>query len=496
MTVPTLIVATISLVIGFVTKDFEIEYVYAHSSQAMEPIYTWVAFYAGNEGSLLFIALMLSVMSAIAMLCSPRSIDNIRPYVISVLMSIQLFFLAVIILLANPFTKMLFIPEDGQGINPLLIHFGMFIHPPMQMTGLISVAIPFSVAIGAMLSGRVGWDEWVDLGRLWAMVSWVLLTIGLILGGWWAYTILGWGGYWAWDPVENSALMPWLAMTAFVHSIMVQKHRGMFRMWNMVLIIVAFSFAEMGMFINRGGPVPSVHSFAQSSMGWVFLAFMGFTLLGSLAVFVFRLGTLGSREKLDSLLSRESVFLLQNVLFLAVAFVTLWGTIYPVISDVFQGVIVTVAEPFFNKVNGPILLGIVFLMGVGPLLPWRRATPSRVISVLKFPLLGFLIVVMILLAIGINDLLPLLALGICSMSVTGIVHEWIRGIVARHKKGEIYPVAFARLFLGNRPRYGGYLVHLSIVMMSVGVIGSSFYDLQRDFVFLLALADAYEQVSV
>ena len=254
------------------------------------------------------------------------------------------------------------------------------------MTGLISVAIPFSIAMGALLAGRGGRDDWVDIGRLWGMISWLVLTIGLLLGSWWAYTILGWGGYWAWDPVENSALMPWLAMTAFVHSIMVQKRRGMFRMWNIVLIAVAFSLAQMGMFINRGGPVPSVHSFAESTMGWIFLVFMGATLLGSLAAFAWRLDTLKSRERLDSMLSRESAFLTQNVLFLVVAFVTLWGTTYPVIAEASQGETLTVGEPYFNRVNGPVLLMIVFLMGVGPLLPWRRASVRLVLRALRYPL--------------------------------------------------------------------------------------------------------------
>ena len=268
---PLLLLATTALIYAFVSNDFSVKYVAENSNIAMPKAYAWVAFYSGNAGSLLYISLAFSIMAGIAIRIVNSKLPYTSPYALGVMSMVLLFFLAVILFLANPLDQHQVPLEDGQGMNPLLIHFGMFIHPPFQMLGLISVALPFSIAIGALLAGRGGRDEWVDQGRLWGMVSWLLLTTGLLLGAWWAYTILGWGGYWAWDPVENSALMPWLAMTAFVHSIMVQKRRGMFRMWNMVLIIVSFAMAQMGMFINRGGPVPSVHSFAESTMGWIFL---------------------------------------------------------------------------------------------------------------------------------------------------------------------------------------------------------------------------------
>ena len=482
-TVPVLLlVSTAALVYAFVGHDFSVRYVAENSNLAMPANYTWVALYAGNAGSMLFITMVFSVLAVLAVVGLSRRLPVTAPYATGLMALVLTFFLGVMVFLANPLERLSFTPEDGQGINPLLVHFGMFIHPPMQMTGLISVAIPFSIAMGALLAGRGGRDEWVDLGRLWGMVSWTILTVGLILGSWWAYTILGWGGYWAWDPVENSALMPWLAMTAFVHSIMVQKRRGMFRMWNIVLVSVGFCLAEMGMFINRGGPVPSVHSFAQSTMGWLFLFFMGFTLLGSLAAFAWRIHTLKSSEKLDSLLSRESAFLTQNVLFLAVAFTTLWGTIYPVISQASQDVTITVGAPFFNRVNGPILLAIVFLMGVGPLLPWRRASTRHVLSALRVPLVGAVVAALVLGAVGVRQPVALLALAVCAMAVTGILHEWLRGTRSRHRKGESYPIAWTRLLAANRPRYGGYVVHLAIVMLAVGAIGSSFYDVQRDFV--------------
>ena len=376
-TVPVLLtLSTAALVFAFVTHDFSVRYVAENSNLAMPPAYTWVAFYAGNAGSLLFIAFVFSIISVVAVRGLASRLTHTAPFSTGLIALVLAFFLGIITFLANPLERLAFTPPDGQGINPLLVHFGMFIHPPMQMAGLISVALPFSIAMGALLAGRGGRDEWVDIGRTWGMISWLVLTLGLMLGSWWAYTILGWGGYWAWDPVENSALMPWLAMTAFVHSIMVQKRRGMFRMWNIVLVAVAFTLAEMGMFINRGGPVPSVHSFAQSAMGWLFLAFMGFTLLGSLAAFAWRMDTLRSREALDGMLSRESAFLAQNVLFLVVAFATLWGTIYPVFTQASADVMIVVGQPYFNRVNGPLLLVIVVLMGIGPL----AAVEARVLA--------------------------------------------------------------------------------------------------------------------
>ncbi|MCH8309470.1 MAG: cytochrome c biogenesis protein CcsA, partial [Chloroflexi bacterium] len=339
----------------------------------------------------------------------------------------------------------------------------------------------FAEARAGLLARKID-DDWVDWGRTWGLVAWALLGIGLLLGAWWAYTILGWGGYWAWDPVENSALMPWLAMTAFVHSIMVQKRRGMFRMWNMIIIIIGFTMALLGMFINRGGPVPSVHSFAQSAMGWLFLGFMAFTLVASIAVFIWKVDTLKSRGKLESMLSRESAFLAQNIAFLAVAFVTLWGTIFPIFSEAASDITITVGQPFFNLVNGPLLLFIVFLMGVGPLLPWRRATTSSLLRAMKIPLAAAGITGLIFMIVGPRQPVATVAFMTCAMVVAGIGNEWVRGTRSRHRKGENYALAFTRLLSANRPRYGGYIVHIAIIMLASGAIASSFYSVQRDLV--------------
>ncbi|HJO59559.1 MAG TPA: cytochrome c-type biogenesis CcmF C-terminal domain-containing protein [SAR202 cluster bacterium] len=479
---PLLLLATAALIYAFVTNDFSVKYVAENSNIAMPKAYAWVAFYSGNAGSLLYISLAFSIMAGIAIRVVNSKLPYTSPYALGVMSMVLLFFLAVILFLANPLDQHQVPLEDGQGMNPLLIHFGMFIHPPFQMLGLISVALPFSIAIGALLAGRGGRDEWVDQGRLWGMVSWLLLTTGLLLGAWWAYTILGWGGYWAWDPVENSALMPWLAMTAFVHSIMVQKRRGMFRMWNMVLIIVSFAMAQMGMFINRGGPVPSVHSFAESTMGWIFLAVMAATLFISLSIFVFRYDTLKSRSGLDSIISRESAFLAQNVLFLLIAFVTLWGTIFPIFSEAVDDTTMTIGQPFFNKVNGPLMLLLILLMGIGPVLPWRKAGWTSINKMLRLPFVVASLVLVSSLISGITQYWVLISFVACSVAITTVCQELIRGTRSRHSHGENWVLSFFSLIGANRPRYGGYIVHLSIVMLAIGITASSFYDVQKDVV--------------
>ena len=474
-------IATASLVGAFVSNDFQVEYVAAHSNLAMDTQYIWVAFYAGNEGSLLFIAFVLSVLAALAIFLGPRVLQASLPYTNVVLMVVLIFFVAVMVFLANPFSLLDFAPADGQGINPLLTHPGMFIHPPMLMTGLISFTVPFAFAMGALLSGRTG-DEWVDAGRTWGIIAWAILGVGNLLGMWWAYTILGWGGYWGWDPVENSSFMPWIVMTAFIHSIMVQKRRGMFRMWNLALIITAFAFAQFGMFINRGGPVPSVHSFGQSTLGGVFLGFMALTLVVSFGIFFLRYSSLKSARTLESALSREAAFLVNNLLFLTIAFVTLWGVIYPLISDIVQGEIITVGQPFYDQVNGPLFLGLIFLMGVAPFMPWRHASWSNLRRALMVPVVSAIAVAGLLVLTGVTKPLAVTAFALCALVVAGIFREWVRGALSRHKRGESYPVAFARLIASNRPRYGGYVVHLAIVLLALGITGSSFYGVQRDVV--------------
>ena len=412
----------------------------------------------------------------------PEKVRDALPYSTGVMMLVLTFFLAVTAVMANPFEKLPFIPADGEGINPLLTHFGMFVHPPALMAGLIGITIPFSFAMGSLLARKTG-DEWVDAGRSWGILTWALLAGGLLLGSWWAYTILGWGGYWFWDPVENAAFMPWLALTAFIHSIMVQKRRGMFRMWNIALINVAFGLALYGMFMNRGGSIPSVHSCGASSLGWVFLTFLCIGVLVPFAVFFWRYPLLKSAQNLDSMLSREAAFLVNNLLLLAIAFVTLWGTVYPLISRLTNDEEITVARPFYDQVNGPLLLGLIFLMGVGPLLPWRRANLASLRRALTAPVTAGLITVFVLAALGLRKDYALVAFGLSAFVTTGILMEWFRGTRSRHRNsGENYVSAFAHLIWANRPRYGGYIVHLSVIMVALGIVGTSFFNTQQDVV--------------
>ena len=493
----SLLIAVCVLVAAFLQHDFSIIYVAEHSNLAMPRIYTWVAFYAGNEGSLLFVAFALSLMSSISLSMIPRRVGVLSPYTNGVISVIILFFIVVLISLANPFSAQDLIPVDGKGINPLLTHPGMFIHPPMIMTGLISISVPFSLAMAGLISGQIN-DDWVDIGRVWGLVAWVLLAIGLLLGSWWAYTILGWGGYWAWDPVENAAFMPWLGLTAFIHSIMVQKRRGMFRMWNIALINISFALGAFGIFINRGGPVPSVHSFGASTLGWVFLLFLAVSTIISFGLFFYRMSLLKGSTSLESALSRETAFLVNNLFLLAIAFFTLWGVVFPIISEITTGETITVGEPYYNQVNGPLMLGLICLMGIGPLLPWRKSKLSQVNRILIVPLVSTTIVVIaISLLFQITKPIVIIGIAVSTLAAISVFQEWIRGTKARQSStGRNYLLAFCDLILANRPRYGGYIVHIAIIMLAFGILGSSFYNSEKDVFLAIGESTEIEDYSI
>ncbi|MSQ08482.1 MAG: heme lyase CcmF/NrfE family subunit [Dehalococcoidia bacterium] len=479
LTLPVTLAATGALMAAFVSHDFSIEYVAKHSNRVMEPQYTWVAMYAGNEGSLLYISLVVSLSSVLAIKMAPARFARSMPWTIAILAGAQAFYFFVIAFHASPFATTDIVPADGRGINPLLLHPGMFTHPPMLMAGLAGITVPFAFAAGALIAGNYG-DDWVDVARVSALIVWLILGTGLLLGAWWAYTILGWGGYWGWDPIENVALMPFLVLTAFLHSIMVQKRRGMFRMWNVVLLNIAFVLAQLGMFINRGGPVVSVHSFASSALGIIFLCFMLFSLVFAFGIFIWRYPQLKSDRPVESFLSREASFLVNNFLLLAVTFATLWGVVFPLFSDLVNGVEVSVAAPYFNRVNGPLLLGVVFVMGIGPLLPWRRATGRSLRRWLAWPAAAGVATAAGLLISGLTEPLAIVAFGVIAFVFAAIAEEWFKGSAARHRSGESWPVAWWRLVNGNRPRHGGYIVHIAILTLSIGVVGTQFFDQRTD----------------
>ena len=428
-------VAGLALMSAFLSNDFSLDYVQQNSNRVLGRGFTLVSFYAGNEGSLLYILMALSAMSFAAVFWAPKRFSRSLPYTVAILAGTQAFYFMTLIFFANPFALVEgVVALDGRGLNPLLEHPGMYSHPPIIMAGLAGITIPFAFATGALIAGNYG-DDWVDVARVSAILVWGTLGAGLLIGAWWAYTILGWGGYWSWDPIENVALMPWLVMTAFIHSIMVQKRRGMFRMWNVALLNIAFVLAQLGMFINRGGPVVSVHSFASSTLGMVFMSFMLFSLAFAFGVFIWRYPHLKSDRNIESFLSREAAFLVNNFLLLAVVAVTLWGVVFPVFSDLARDVSVSVAAPYFDRVNGPILLAVVAVMGIGPLLPWRKASRRSIKNWFVWPFLVGLAVAIGLFAAGMDRPVAILAFGLIAFVGATIAEEWSRGTTARHRGG-------------------------------------------------------------
>ena len=474
------LVASAALLIAFLTNDFSIKYVANNSNIVMGRGYTLVAFYAANEGSLLYITLALALMSAISVRLAPQRFAVAMPYTVAILAVALAFLFGTMATYANPFETLAIVPPDGRGVNPLLLHPGFYSHPPLIMAGLVGITIPFAFASGALISGEYG-DDWVDIARVFAIIMWGILGIGILLGAWWAYTILGWGGYWSWDPIENVALMPWLVLTAFIHSIMVQRRRGMFRMWNIVLIDIAFILAQLGMSINRGGSVVSVHSFAESTLGLLFLSFMAISLLFAFAIFIWRYPRLKSERAIESFMSREASFLVNNFLLLVVMSITLWGVIYPVFSNLARDVDVSVSAPYFNRVNGPILLLMVIVMGIGPLLPWRRTSTRSLKKWLIAPLVAASLTVIVLVTFGIWDFWAVLGFAAVTFAGVAVFEEWWMGARARVSNlGEPPWSAWWRLVNGNRPRHGGYIVHVAVLSVAIGIIGTQFFDQRYD----------------
>jgi len=489
-----LTVAILSVVYNLVSGDFQVNYAYQTSAIAMPTFLKVTALWGGQEGSILFWTWLMSAFTAAVMVRKWDRDRALMPWVIVVAVGTLLFFQVVSMFIANPFERLWFvgeevvqsvwqpaqglpaIPGDGQGLNPLLRHPGMIGHPPTLYLGFVGFVIPYAFAMAALITGQANDAAWIQTTRRWTLVAWLFLSIGLILGGRWAYDVLGWGGYWGWDPVENASFMPWLTGTAFLHSAMIQEKRGMLKVWNMILIILTYSLVMFGTFITRSGVISSVHSFAQSAIGPAFFAFISVTFLASLWLLLTRLKTLKSDHELDALLSRESIFLLQNWLFLGITFATFWGTIFPMISELFTGEKITVGPPFYNKVNGPLFAGLVLTMGIAPLFAWRKQSAVRLGRQLWLPFGLALIIGLGLLLTGIYDLLALFGYWLVAFVGLTILWEFGKGIRARMKHGENPGVALGRLFARNRRRYGGYVVHLGVVMMALGVVGTNFFQ--------------------
>jgi cytochrome c-type biogenesis protein CcmF len=475
-----IILASSALISAFLNHDYSIRYVAENSSRSMPVQFVIAAFYGGQAGSLLYWSLALGIFSAFAIASVYDRLRPIMGYAIATIMAVEGFFLYLLNFVSNPFERLPVAQADGRGLNPLLYDGGMLIHPPMLLLGYASVAVPYAFAMAALFAGRTDAD-WMRATRRYALFAWAFLGAGNLLGAWWAYHVLGWGGYWGWDPVENSAIMPWLALTAYIHSVMVQQRRGMLKVWNMGLIIATFCLAIQGTFIVRSGVISSVHSFAQSTIGPYFFGFLAVMVIISVTALLARLPVLRDEGRFDGVISRESGFLLNNVLLVSAAFATYWGTIFPIISEAVRGVKATVGPPFYQQVNGPLLLGLLVLMGLGPLLPWRRATTEHLRRSFVVPLAVAGVLTTILVLLGLHAPAAALAIAAALFAAATVVWEYWRGLRARIRSTREAPLtALVHLVERARPRYGGYLVHLGVALVAVGVISSQFYQYSRE----------------
>ena len=468
----------------FAVSDFSIKYIAAHSNRDL-PIYFKVSsIWGGQEGSLLFWGWLLTAYSALVIVQNWRKHSAMMPYVVAVLMGTSFFFTSMHLFIVNPFNQTVFlqsdasplpfVPSDGTGLNPLLQDPYMVIHPPMLYLGFVGFAVPFAFAIAAMITKQLG-DTWIRTTRRWTMVAWMFLSIGIMLGGKWAYHELGWGGFWAWDPVENASMMPWLIGTAFLHSVMVQEKKGMLKVWNMVLIILTFIMSIFGTLLTRSGMVQSVHAFAQSPVGGYFRAFIIVALSGALYLLFDRLPYLKSENQMESIVSRESSFMFNNLILLAACFAVFWGTMFPIISEAATGSKITVGPPFFNKVNVPIAIFLMFLTGVGPLLAWRRASTNSLKRNFLSPAVIALASGVALYFRGVRHFYAWLSIVMSIFVTLTIIREFYKGAAARSSgTGETFLEAIVNLTLRNTRRYGGYVVHFGFVLLFIGWVGQAF----------------------
>src|SRR5258707_4117545 len=394
-----LLVAVVSLEWALFQHDFNVEYVAAYTSRNLPIFYTWSALYAGQKGSLLFWATVLSLFGSLALALTSSRHRAYLPYVGAVVSVVAAFFVSVMVFAANPFDRLPYTPVDGSGLNPQLQTRGMVFHPPMLYLGYISITIPFAFAVAALLNKRLDTD-WLVAIRKWTLLSWLFLSIGICLGMWWAYVELGWGGYWAWDPVENASLLPWLTMTAFLHSVMIQEKRGMLKKWNLALIIGSWLLSIFGTFITRSGVIASVHSFTQSKVGWFFGAFLVLAAAASIWIYVKRLPLLEADSQLESMVSREASFLFNNLLLVGIAFTVLFGTLLPILTELFSGTKITVKAPWFNSVNIPLGLLLLLFTGIGPLIAWRRSSLPNLKRQFAMPAAGGVLTTLAVLAAG------------------------------------------------------------------------------------------------
>jgi cytochrome c-type biogenesis protein CcmF len=475
-----LITACIALMLyAFLTFDFSVQYVAVNTNRGTPFYYRITALWGALEGSIVLWSWMLSIYTLIVVLQYRRRQPELYPWVLSVMLGILAFFLLVMTIPAPPFERLTPIPPDGRGLNPLLQDSGMITHPVALYLGFTGFTVPFAFAMAALIVGRTG-EEWITITRRWTIIAWYFLSLGLLIGGWWSYHVLGWGGYWAWDPVENAAFMPWLTATAFLHSVMVQERRRMLKLWNLSLIILTFGLTIFGTFLTRSGIIGSVHSFTQGSIGAFFLAFLALVLLGSFSLLASRMERLRAEGVLDSVVSRESMFLLNNLFLVAAAFTVFFGTVFPLLAEAVRGVKISVGAPFFNLVNIPVFLSLLFLMGVGPLIAWRRASAENLKRNFLKPVLAGLVAAAALRAVGVGNGLVLTAMGLVVFVAGTIALDLFRAVRARRRSGDGWSAATFGLLLRQNRRYGGFIVHLGILVIALGVAGSQAWSVQRE----------------
>jgi len=477
LTWPLLTITSLILIYLLVNEHYEVEYVYSVTNSTMPMYLKITAWWGGQPGSLLFWGWLLSSFTSLVALRKWDRDRELLPWVLVVAGITLAFFLSLNVIFENPFRLIPGIPPvDGRGLNPLLRHPGMIIHPPAQYLGFVAFTIPFAFAIAALITGRTD-DRWLRITRRWTLWAWLFLSLGLVLGMRWAYDVLGWGGYWGWDPVEIAALMPWLTATAFLHSVMIQEKRGMLKHWNMILVILTFDLVLFGTFLTRSGVLSSVHAFSQSAIGPMFFVFIGFTFITSIGLLIYRWADLKSETQMNSMLSREALFLLNNLLFLSILVVSFWGVIFPLLSELFTGSKVTVGPPFYERATGPIWGSLILLMGVAPLSAWGHSTIKTLGRAIWKPAILALIAPIFAFVNGIDNWIALSGFTLVALVITVTIYEFWRGARARSRKSnENFLSALWHLTMRNRRRYGGYIIHISMVLMAIGIIGIELFQ--------------------
>ncbi len=471
--------ASAVLIYSFFVRDYSMSYVAEYSSRDLPAIYTFSGWWAGQEGSLLFWATFGTMFGAIVVVQNRRQNQELMPWVVAVTMALMAFFLAMVAFTSNPFGKLPRTPADGLGLNPLLQNPGMFMHPPNLLLGYVGFTVPFAFAMAALITGRLG-DQWIRSTRRWTLLAWGFLGLGNLFGAQWAYVELGWGGYMGWDPVENASFMPWLVSTAYLHSVMIQQRRGVLKVWNMLLIIVTFALTLFGTTIVRSGILSSVHAFASGPSGPMFIGLIAIVLAGSLWLLWHRMPSLRSEHEMDSFVSRESSFLFNNVLLVGASFAIFWGTVFPFITEAVRGAKIVVGPGFYNQVTAPIFLALVVVMGICPLIGWRKATMQNLVRNFLYPAGASLVLAVVLYSMGIREPLALGAFWAVAFVGATIAWEFIRGVRSHLRRGDSPLLALPRLIWSNKPRYGGYVVHLGVLLIAMGVAGSMGFTDSKD----------------